>query len=595
LNGEQRAGPPEVSEVERLELLLSVAREISSILDLEQLLTRIGPLLQRVIPHEHFGIFLYDEAGQELVWKFGTGYSEDARRRLGRFPVSRGLVGKAVRTRSSIKSDDVSRDPDFLPAETESGEVPRSTLAAPLIHQEKVVGAMMLESTRLGEFSEEQEQIFSALGAILAVAIVNARLYEASVRDAAVKELLHDASREMSSILDLDQLLEAIADMIKEVVNYQLFAIYLLDPLSGDLVIKYTRGWTAETIRRYSRVKKGKGLFWKAIDERKPFVVTDAPDQPSYLPKKTAGGCKVIFQINCPLLAKDRPIGVMSLEACETNRFDEDLQRILYTLVNQIGVAIQNAQLYEALLSRERKLENDLELARELQLSMLPDEPPIAAGFEVGSVYLPAENLGGDFLDFIRLPGQKTSIVIADVSGKGVAAAMTMATARGAVRSAVEHQDQPAAVLHATNRRLFRDIKRNVYVTVCYALLDPVRGTFTYSSAGHYPPILVRENGEIAYLEAGGTVLGIFDGVGFEEETIELGSGDLICMYTDGIIDAFNLKDELYEEKRMEELLRRTRRLPATEIARLLVESVQDFSRGREQHDDMTVITLKSV
>jgi len=585
----------EVSQVERLELLLSVAQDINSILDLDRLLNRIGQLLHKVIPYEHFGIFLHEEASQELVWKFGIGYSEDSRRRLERFPVSRGLVGKAVRTRSSIISEDVSRDPDFLPAETESGEVPRSTLATPLIHQEQVVGAMMLESTRLGEFSEEQERIFSALGAFLAVAIVNASLYEASLRDAAAKQLLYDASREVSSILDLHQLLEKIADMIKQVIDHQLFAIYLLDPPSGDLVLKHTRGWTAETIRRYSRLKKGEGLFWKAIHERQPFVIEDAPGEPSYLPKQSFEGCRLISQINCPLLAKDRPIGVMSLEACESSRFDEDHRRILYTLANQIGVAIENAQLYEQLLSRERKLENDLELARELQLSMLPDELPIAPGFELGSVYLPADNLGGDFLDFLRLPSQKTGIVIADVSGKGVTAAMTMAAANGAVRSAVEHQAQPAAVLHASNRRLFRDIKRNVYVTVCYAVLDSVRGTFTYSSAGHYPPVLIRENGEVFHLEAGGTVLGMFDGVGFEEETIELRSGDVICLYTDGIIDAFNLDDEPYEEERMERLLRKTRRLPATEIARLLVESVQDFAHGREQHDDMTVITLKSV
>ena len=172
---------------------------------------------------------------------------------------------------------------------------------------------------------------------------------------------------------------------------------------------------------------------------------------------------------------------------------------------------------------------------------------------------------------------------------------MTMAASRGAVRSATEHGNRPAALLHAANRRLFRDIKRNVYITACYGVLDPTQGTFSYSSAGHFPPLLVRETGEVNYLEAGGTILGMFDGVGYEEETQRLGSGDLICLYTDGIIDAFNVKDEPFGEGRLENLLKKIHRLPATEVVRRIVSSVQEHAAGRGQHDDMTVIVLKTV
>jgi sigma-B regulation protein RsbU (phosphoserine phosphatase) len=285
----------------------------------------------------------------------------------------------------------------------------------------------------------------------------------------------------------------------------------------------------------------------------------------------------------------------MSLEGHRACCVDAEHQRVLNTLANQIAIAIENAQLYEALVSREQKLESDLQLARELQLSMLPDEPPVVPGFELASTYLPADNLGGDFYDFLRLPADRTGIVIADVSGKGVAAAMTMAASRGAVLSAARQQDQPAALLHTANRRLFRDIKRNVYITACYGVIDPARGTFSYSSAGHFPPLLVRESGEVIYLEAGGTILGMFDGVGFEEETLPLGSGDLICLYTDGVVDAFNKRDEPFGEERLEDLLRKMHRLPANEVVSRLVSSVRAHAQGCGQHDDMTVIVLKSV
>ena len=132
-------------------------------------------------------------------------------------------------------------------------------------------------------------------------------------------------------------------------------------------------------------------------------------------------------------------------------------------------------------------------------------------------------------------------------------------------------------------------------MTLCYGVLDPARGTFIYSSAGHYPPVGIRGNGEVFYLNAGGTVLGMFDGASFPEETIQLSSGDLLCFYTDGVVDAFDLKDELYGEARLERQLQATHRLPAPEIARLIVESVQEHSRGREQHDDLTIIVLKSI
>jgi sigma-B regulation protein RsbU (phosphoserine phosphatase) len=592
---ERRATALDGSQVERLELLLSVARDLTSILDLDRLLNDVGHLLQTVIPYEHFSIFLYDKEREELIWRIGIGYSDESRRWLQRFPVTKGLVGRAVRTLSPVISADASLEPDFLPATTDRGEVPRSALAIPLIYQGEPVGAMTLESTRRGDFNEEQEQVLSAVGSILAIALVNARLYEESQRDAATKELLYEVSHDMSSILDLQALLDRIADLIQRVIEHELFAIFLMDPLSGDLILKNTRGWSVETIRRYSRVKKGQGLFWKAIRDRRPFIVDDATGEASYLPKETFDGQQLHSQINVPLLAKDKPVGVMSLEAITSCCFTAEHQKVLGTLANQIAVAIENARLYEELLSREKKLGNDLQLARQVQLSMLPDEPPNVPGFEIGSTYLPAESLGGDFYDFLPLDSDRKGILIADVSGKGVGAAMIMAASRGAIRAAVQHHDTPSGVLHAANRRLFRDIKRNVYVTACYGVLDPTRGAFTYSSAGHFPPVMVREDGEVTYLGAGGTVMGMFDGTGFEEETVELRSGDVICLYTDGIVDAFNRKEEIYGEARLEKLLQTTRRLPAAEIARLLIDSVHEFASGRDQHDDMTVIVLKSV
>lgn len=580
--------------VERYQVLLSVARELTSILHLELLLDRVGDLLRKVVPHDLFAILLYDEPRQELIWKAGRGYSPESMQKLGRFPVTRSFVGRAVRLKAPVITGDVNGEPDYLELTTADGKVPRSELAVPLIHKNQVVGAVSIECTRPHCFTEEDVELLTALSSILAIAIVNAQLYEASQRDAAAKELLYEVAQQLSSILDRDALLDNIAEQLKRVIAYEILAIYLVDSLSGDLILKVTRGFSAESIRRLSRVPTGRGLLGRAIREKRSFIIDDTSKEPDYIPKESDGGHPLHTLMNVPLLVKDRAVGVLSLEAAEQTVFTTEGQKLMDTLASEIAVALENARLYEEISTRERKLENDLQLAREVQLSMLPDEPPRLPGFEIGTAYLPADNVGGDYYDFVRLGSLRTGILIADVCGKGVGAAMTMAASRAAVRSAAETEESPGAVLRVANRRLSRDVRRNAYVTLCYGVLDPARGTFTYTSAGHYPPLCVRESGEITYLNAGGTILGMFEGAAYQEETFELRPGDLICFYTDGIVDAFNVRDELYGEARLERLLLSNHRLPAQEIARLAVESVQEHARGREQHDDMTIIVLKS-
>ena len=236
-NRAEGRGATHATRIERLELLLTVAKELTSILDLDLLLKRVSSLIKGVIPYEHFALLLYDEDSKELIWEFGIGYSSEARQRLERISVSRGLVGRALRTRSSVISLDVSEEPDFLPAETESGAKIRSALATPLVHHDRVVGVMTLESTRLAEFTEEQEQILSALASILATAVDNASLYQASQRDAATKELLFEISREMGSILDLHVLLDKIADLLERDDQIRRQVIEIREQLYGQQVV----------------------------------------------------------------------------------------------------------------------------------------------------------------------------------------------------------------------------------------------------------------------------------------------------------------------------------------------------------------------
>jgi sigma-B regulation protein RsbU (phosphoserine phosphatase) len=256
-------------------------------------------------------------------------------------------------------------------------------------------------------------------------------------------------------------------------------------------------------------------------------------------------------------------------------------------------VSVNNAQLFQEVLHKEQKLEADFALARDLQSSMLPVAMPEVEGFDVASFYRPAESLGGDYYDFIWLDDGALGLAVGDVSGKGVAAAMTMAATRSALRFAARINTSPSQVLYHTNRRLFRDLKNRNFVTLFYAILDPARRLCRWCNAGHHPPLLVHADGGIEPLDGGGTVLALFDKTRYTSATTELQPGDLLCCFTDGVVEAFSAADEEFGKARLEEILRKRRSQPAREVVRAVTGELRKFTRGAPQHDDITLVVLK--
>ncbi len=273
---------------------------------------------------------------------------------------------------------------------------------------------------------------------------------------------------------------------------------------------------------------------------------------------------------------------------------------------NALGIALFALIIRNLIIERRTAAEKDkyrrelerreyeMETARGIQQSFLPDSPPQVEGFELAALSLPAWEVGGDFYDFIPIPPDKWGIVIADVSGKGVPAALFMALSRTCVRANVAGNSTACEAIRRANDLITQDAESGMFVTLFYAVLDPKRKHLNYVNAGHNPPLLLQGSaGNVILLEASGIALGVMDDIELEEKELELASNDIVVLYTDGVTEAINEKEEQFGEERLTAVITQNTNLPAQELIDKIKEEVTVFAQGQPQFDDITLVILK--
>jgi sigma-B regulation protein RsbU (phosphoserine phosphatase) len=242
-------------------------------------------------------------------------------------------------------------------------------------------------------------------------------------------------------------------------------------------------------------------------------------------------------------------------------------------------------------------LEEEMAVARQIQLSLLPETPPAVTGWEFAAYYCPARQVGGDFYDFFELPGQwgGLGMVIADVADKGVPAALLMALSRSIIRTkAMTPGFSPAEVLMRANRLIMKDSRSKLFLTACYATLDPETGRLVYALAGHNRPLWLRAaTGECLELMGRGAVLGIFEDLELAEFEIDLSPGDLLVFYTDGVTEAMNDHHQLFGEERLAAVIATNPAATPGQMLQAIVEAVNTFTGGAPQTDDLTLFVVK--
>src|SRR5262245_55094285 len=563
-------------------LLVEVADVLNTTLDLNTLLQRVAEVVKRVIDYEIFSILLLNERSQELRFRFQIGHLPEVAERI-RVKVGEGVTGRAVKERRAILVDDVTKESEYIEA------LPRvrAELAVPLITKNKAIGVIDLEAREPGYFKEEHARLLGLIASRIAVSIENARLYTRIVRQANTLALLTEISRELTSILNLDQLLKRVGELLQKLIDYQMFSILLLDDSKQKLVHRFSVRFK-ENIQIKHDIPIGRGLVGAAAQGKKPVLAPDVSRDPRYIKANP----ETRSELCVPLIYKDQVIGVLDLEHTRRGYFTQDHLRTVSTLAAQVAIAIENARLYERIAREEQRMERDLAMAREVQHHLLPPTTPSMPGAEVAARFKPAHPIGGDLYDFLAYTLPRACIVVADVSGKGAPAALYAALVSGILRSLARDEPFPAEMLNAVNRALNHRRLDAQYLVLTCALWDDDRRTMRVANSGLPRPIYSRK-GHAHMLEAAGLPLGMFEDVSYDEVTIHAKPGDVFVFFSDGIVDASNAKDEQFGRSRVEHVIAKHAALSAREIVDAIFSAADEFSAGTEVFDDQTVVVLK--
>jgi sigma-B regulation protein RsbU (phosphoserine phosphatase) len=563
------------------EYLLKLTDALNTTLDLQTLLNRTSELVRAIINYRIFAIFLLNDRTNELRMRFQIGHTPQVER--ARVPLGKGVVGQVALTRQPMLLNDVTASEYYIAANPDV----RSELALPLIAKNRLIGVMDIESEQAGYFRAEHLHLLTFTASRIAQAIENARLYTRVSRQAQTLEVLNEIAVELASILELGPLLERVGQLLRRLIDYQMFTIMLLDEKSETLITRYAWrfGYAHAPLRR---IPITSGLAGAAVREWRTISVPDVARDPRYLAMNPETRSELIV----PLFYKGRVIGVLDLEHTRTGFFNEGHERMLTTLAAQIAIAIENARLYQAVRRQEAQLEKDIAMAREVQLRLLPPQAPSHPHAEMAVRFLPARSIGGDLYDFIDYGPGRTAIVLGDVSGKAAPAALFAALVSGIMRSAAQQQPDPAQMLAHLNDALQERKLESQYVTLLFALWNDENQTLQVANSGAVQPVFCR-GGEPVTVQAEGFPLGMFPNVTYEELNVATQPGDVIVFVSDGILDAENEHEEMYGQDRLSSLLCGSRDLPAQEIADTILADVSRFQGAKDRFDDETIIVLR--
>src|SRR5437660_5397887 len=463
--------------------LLEVADVVNTTLDLDTTLRRVAELVRKVIDYEIFAILLLNEKAQELRFRFKVGYPKDVADRI-KIRVGEGVTGRAAQQRQAVLVNDVRTEDGYIDV------VPNvcSELAIPIIVKHRVIGVIDIEAREPGYFREEHKRLLTLIASRMAVGIENARLHTRTTRQARTLLLLNEIARELTSILNLDQLLKRIAELLSRLIDYQMFSILLLDVTGEKLQHRFAVRFQ-ENIHLKHDVPLGRGVVGYAARNKQAVLVPDVSKDPRYVLLNP----ETRSELAVPLIYKDKVIGVLDLEHTRRGLFTEDHKRTITTLAAQIAIAVENAQLYEEIARQERRLERDLALARELQVRLLPPAMPKLPNLEVAARFVPARAIGGDLYDFVDYSLSRLGITIGDVSGKGAPAAIYAALVSGILRSHAPIEPAPAEMLSAINNSLGERRIDAQFVSIIYAVWDDSMRTLQVANSGLPRPIYCHD------------------------------------------------------------------------------------------------------
>jgi len=391
---------------------------------------------------------------------------------------------------------------------------------------------------------------------------------------------------------DLQEVLDRIAAQVRQTMTAKAVSIRLLDETTGELTIKAVSSLSQEYLNKGPVTVTENPIDADALAGNLVYVADSRTDPRVRYPAQ-ARKEGLVSTLVAGMVYRDRPVGVMRIYMDTVYRFSDYERSLLWALASQAATAVVNARLYEEARAAERQ-QRQLQYAGEIQRRMIPQKPPPHDHVQLGCVYNPLMDVGGDFYDFIPLGKGHLGITIADVVGKGVPASLMMASLRSALRTYAEGIYDLDKVMSRVNRHMYRDTRSSEFATVFYGVLSPDARRLTYCNAGHSPPLLLRD-GSFQTLDAGGTVMGMDPGATYDKGILHLSVGDILVLYTDGLVDAINFDDERFGADRLRKSILTHKDADAGQLAQQLLWDVRRFKGLADLIDDITIVTVKVV
>jgi serine phosphatase RsbU (regulator of sigma subunit) len=467
------------------------------------------------------------------------------------------------------------------------------------------LGVLTLAHRTPRRYGHEAQALTATFANYAAVAIENARLYDAAQEQAYASAALLQVAQTVANANSLEEILASIVRITPMLVGVKACSVYLWEGQAFRWAQAY--GYPEEVRPLLEKEAFAPGAFplLDAVRERGQAVVglhdpagpEDWLEPVLALTEEDAGyflqrGERLL--IGFPLMIKDDLFGALLVdETSEAFRFRQKRIEIIASIARQVALSLQNEHFQREMVVRER-LEHEVQVARQIQKTFLPERLPEYPDWELAALWKTARQVGGDFYDVIELPGRRLGLFIADVSDKGIPAALFMALTRTLVRAAIPENPSPAEALRRVNELLIPDNRQAMFVTAVYALLSLESGELTYVNAGHNPPLWMRSRrGEIASLPRTGAALGVVAGAALEERTIQLEPGDALLLYTDGLTEAFSPRAELFGLERLRQIVQANAAAPAPALLGKIEDAVNAHMTLLPAEDDLTMLAAR--
>jgi len=480
-----------------------------------------------------------------------------------------------------------------------------SSIAAALRLGDQPLGVLTLAHHTPRRYGHEAQAVTATFANYAAVAIQNARLYDSAQEQAYASAALLQVAQTAANSNSLDEILASIVRITPMLVGVKACGVYLWEAQAFRSVQAYGFPEDVRPVLEKAAFTPGEFPLLDSVRARgqtvigllEPSIPEDWLDTELALSEEDTfyflqSGERLL--IGFPLMIKGDLYGVMLVEeTSEAFRFRQKRIEIITGIAQQVALSIQNEHLQREMVARER-LEHEVQLARQIQQTFLPEHLPEYPDWELAALWKTACQVGGDFYDVIELPDRQLGLFIADVSDKGIPAALFMALTRTLVRAAVSETSSPAEALQRVNNLIIPDNQQGMFVTAVYAVLSLETGELTYANAGHNPPLWMRNRrGEIESLTRTGMALGVVEGTLIEEQTIQLEPGDCLLLYTDGLTEAFSPQEELFGVERLRQLIQTNLTLSAHELLGALEAAVNEFIGSLPPDDDMTMLAVR--